>query len=1140
VRKRRIIAFCLGVAALAAGFFGIDLYLFLRPAQVEARVRAALERVIARPFRFRDVTLSLMHGARIRGLEVVGAGDEPDLRVDEASVSIDWRRLALREVKILHPEIRLARDAAGRLSLERLLRPEFFERAEPMGDLPSLAIRIEGARFRYHDDAFEEGAWDLDLSDLNLELSLDPEDGIEAHGSIALPFAKSFTFAAHVYPREGAVEGAIDARKVQVTPAIRPLVAPPARKIVDLLDPRGIADLELHLSNRGRQRLEYWGEVKAHQGAVRTRPFPYYAEGTGTIRIETQHVMLRGIHGAKGDGTYGCDGDIYFFPKGIDDRVDLRIWAKNMAVDHDLEAALPPEVREIFRRFSPTGKGDAEVHIYGFTKPPAVPDDIHWDVTAAWREGTACFADLPVPVENMAGRIEVHDTHFVMDRVTGTAARGTLEVAGLASPDLVDVRIAARGIEASPALREALPPGGKVPFDAVSPAGPLDVAIGVKGERDAATGRLDPRFVARLTPRPGLTVRWREMPLPLEARGGDVTISEDGGVIAGFTAGRGAFSVTVDGSIGAEDRGTPIALDIAASGLEVDPALRDALRGWARELVEEAGLEAGRVAEAWVSVRKPPGEGAKLAVSGRCAFDGVRLRPLRLPYPLEGLKGRAHFDPSSVTLESLAGSAGGAPLLGSGVVSLDPAAPSTAGLTIEGVPIDAALRRAIEQAGLRVFDQLSLDGGRLDLAVALRGGGATLAPAAEVRVRGATALLRRFPYPVTRIEAEASYADGRARLDRLQGLLGPAPIEVRGELGPLDAADPAQLVGRASIFVADLPLDRRLREALPPPLRRVATESDLAGRATVQASLLVAPHAPRPSIIYAAEVALEGVRADFGLLLKEISGTVFVEGETPIAAPDLTRLRGALEIASASWKQQAITHLAAGYTLGDGLFELREARGRMLGGLLRANVYAYYDDPALFGGEVHLVGGRLERWIPRKYSGRLDAAVAFSGEAGGAGGAGRLRGQGNLSIGRANLWELPAIARILNVLSFEPPTRAVFDDGEFALRLDGKKIIIDRAVLSSPALSFMGRGQIVDGEVDMRLTHELGRPFVARIPLLGALWEFFKENLIEIEVRGPLDDPKIRPIPVKAVTNPIRWIFGGGEEAPRSKKRMEE
>lgn len=1146
---RRILGFLLIALGIAAAFAAADFFILLRPAQVDAFVRAKLAEVFAHPFRLAEVSFSLRRGVRLRGLEVLGPGAEPILAVDEASIAVDWRRLALREIRIRRPEIHIARDAQGRLALAHVFRAEIFERAAPRAELPALAIAVEDARVRFLDESFGDlGPWRFALDDIDFDVVLGPARGVEVHGSITDPVAKSLAFAADFSPATGTFAANVEGRKVNAGERMRSFLPPQIARVFRMLGLFGIADADLHFHNRGRLPVEYGGTIKVLSGGMRFEKFPYpAADVTGEIRIETGHVMLRGLRGQKDKGAFGCDGDVYLMPKGVDDRIDIRIWARDFPVDAALGDALPPEVAAIYRRFAPTARADARVRVHGFAKPRGVPDDIHWEILGDVRDLAARFDALPIPATGLAGRVEIRDERFAIERLAGEALHGALEVEGFASPEQVAISVRVDGAEIGPAVRDMLPERERAIFDAIAPQGKLDARIAVEGERpaDGGGGGLEPTFRARLIPRTGLVLRWEHFPYPLEAQGGEVVITPAGGSIEGVRAAAGTLEVGISGTIGAADLGTPVALAIDARGLEWSEAARKVLRGRAAAWAERAGIEAGRVTRARIVVRKAAFE-ERLDVSGSAGFERVRVRPPAFPYSVEDLEGALRFSPREIDIAALAARAGEARIAGEGRISLDPAVPSSAGVTVAGLAIDERLRAALPERARRIYERLA-PRGRVDLAIAATGGGEGLGAAVEARVSEAAFTLDAFPYPVTQVEANFSWAEGRLSLDRLTGMLGDASLTAVGHVLPLGpwgkgrAAPGAPAHARLTLEWEALALDRRLRDALPAPLRRAFASADPLGVASGRATIDYDASLPRATVLYNAFVEVDCARLDVGLFLKDLRGRVRLEGDVPVGAAQ-TAVSGSFDVERASWKGQDLEHFSGQLALARGLLEVRELRGSFLGGLVRGEIYAWTEGLPLLGVDLSLAGGRLERRRASagggRATGRIDgriAAVRHTVEDG-------VRGEGRIVIGEANLGRLPLIAGLLNPLSFEAPSRPVFDEATIAFRLDRERIMIDRAALSCAALSFLGKGEVNGGKLDLKFTHEVGRPWLGSVPIIGPLWGWVKATLlVEYEVTGTLDEPTVRAIPVKAVINPFRWLFGKSEEeGPRSTKRMED
>ncbi|GIW71819.1 MAG: hypothetical protein KatS3mg102_1361 [Planctomycetota bacterium] len=706
---------------------------------------------------------------------------------------------------------------------------------------------------------------------------------------------------------------------------------------------------------------------------------------------------------------------------------------------------------------------------------------------------------------------------------------------------------------------------------------------------EAGARELPVRVQARLHPRPGFTCALRPFPYPLRIEQGQVEIDEQQvrvlGVRARGPAADSPLVVTAAGTIELGPGGEQLqqlALDLELAELPVDATLQQALRELARleqeegeppgpivRLVRELGLEAGTIqtlvlqlsggAGAGTEVPLPAATGGSggeaqrspFAVQGRAVVRGLVLRPARFPYPFTEVQGALVVSPSALQLEEVRARAGAARLEASGRIALVPAVPpaagappageaSTARARLEGLLIDEALRAALPPQGRVVLEELGARG-RLDATLELRGAPGAFAPRALLRWHGGSMRPRAFPYPIASVAAELLYADGVVQIRELSGRLGRGQLALQGrvrpgELEPPPPGTPAPeeppLVLR--LRASEVALDRNLREALPHGLRRTYAHLDPVGSISVLGHAAFVPERTGGGTLdWNAEVRLVGERLDAGLLLTDLDTTARLYGRARIGGPEAGQpapgvgphVRGELAIRRLRWKQQVLEYGRAELRLSPQLFELRDVRGAFLGGLLRGWIYVFLSEPDAYGGHFELTAGRIERWIGgptdrrgRPLSGRVDGQLWLAGRTGGGTPAAPapLMGDGQVVIGNARLWQVPIAAG------------TVFDRAEVRLRLaEGGRVLLDRAELSSPAVSFLGRGEIVDGQARVTMIHELGRVLFDEIPLFGELWRFFKGNLIQLEITGPLDDATVTAVPLPTLVNPFRDLFEG-------------
>jgi hypothetical protein len=121
-----------------------------------------------------------------------------------------------------------------------------------------------------------------------------------------------------------------------------------------------------------------------------------------------------------------------------------------------------------------------------------------------------------------------------------------------------------------------------------------------------------------------------------------------------------------------------------------------------------------------------------------------------------------------------------------------------------------------------------------------------------------------------------------------------------------------------------------------------------------------------------------------------------------------------------------------------------------------------------------------------------------------------LSGEGKAWLRGANLYELPVMIRMLNLLSVRPDQGA-FDSADIEFAIDGDRIPIKNLQLDGDLMSMQGRGSVnLRRELDLELVANVGRRGI-----VGAIVRPFTQNQnanwMRIEVGGTTSNPQIRP-----------------------------
>lgn len=1138
-RSKRPVLVMLGVIA---ALLALDAALLLSARQLEARFRHTLARVFRTPVEVGHVSLSLLSGLRVHGLVVYGPSGERAIAVDEAAIGVDWRRLEPGEVRIEWPSLDVRVDAAGRVNLLEALDPSLLEGRGDGGapELPRLIVRVSHASLRLRHAEVLAPDQVVGLDDLSVDVRTG-KDGLEAAGTLVDPLAKEVLFTAGLDARSGALRVDAEIRKVHVEnrSETKMRIPPMFWAAWDLLRMHGTGDIAIKARKERDRPPSVRVEIDVHEGGVNVTKFPYPSKDVrGKVVIEKDgvpvHVQLIGLHGAREGGTFGCDGDLLIMPKGVDDHLDLRIWGKNMPVDATLVDALPPPVDEIVRRFEPTGRGDARVRIHGRLKAPGEKDEVHIEVDATTRDVRARFRDFPVPVE-LGGTIALRDFKFSFEDFGGAAAGGKVRLRGSASPEEVDVRVEVTGARADESLEAALLPKHREIVQMIQPRGKVNARIDIVGEPDPKDDGMRPTFRAKITAERGLTAKFADFPYPLVWQEGVVKISPDGARIEGVRAGggppRSPLAVTVNGVIRADDvDGGGLELFIDATHLPIDGALALAAEPAAAKVVKVLGPEAGEIAELVVDAVVPRA-GAKLQLDVDALVKGGVIVPDALGVPVYDIDGHVRLRPDRVEIGGITARVVDAKVRGSGFVGIVEGVTGTAVVDLDGLQLDGPVEYELPDKLRKVYEMVR-PAGVLSARFTLTGSGGDLEPRLAASLANGGFMLSFFPLAATGIEARLDYAKDVVRIEGLRGRFGEGTIEGRGALemrpeGPPAASFAARL--RA------LPLDRRLVDVLPESSRQAFADLAWKGRADLDMRLSYEPGAaPGGLLSYVVEGDLVGSSLDVGVALDELDGTIRAHGSWPLDRIAFPELEGGLFLRRATWKGQELSQLRGRFAISDRMIEVKDLRGELLGGIAWGKAYLYTEAPKLWGADFHLAGGRIERWVEKKYSGekkasgRLDVDATLVGVNGGA--TPVMSGEGLLEVKDGRLFELPTFAGILSALSLELPGKPVFDVARVEMRFEPKRIRLPRIEFSSSAISFMGGGVYQDGKMRLRLTHELGRAIFSPVPGFGDFWNWLKGNILELEVVGSPDDPKVRVIPLKMFTDSARWLIEQGRE----------
>ena len=277
-----------------------------------------------------------------------------------------------------------------------------------------------------------------------------------------------------------------------------------------------------------------------------------------------------------------------------------------------------------------------------------------------------------------------------------------------------------------------------------------------------------------------------------------------------------------------------------------------------------------------------------------------------------------------------------------------------------------------------------------------------------------------------------------------------------------------------------------------------------------------------------------------GLSIKGISGTVVGSGAL-VDRLGGTTLAGQLAIATAEawghqlrWAEGQWSFARA--ASGEGVAALRSIRGDLHEGALAGSVGIWFEPTQTrydlsatvrdmqiqpFAQADH--AARFSDSDPAELSGRADGHLYLSAIVGEPL---SRRGGGRIEIVDAEMFQLPILLAILNVLNLSVPDDNAFTSAEAEFLIAGNRVQFENIHLRGNVLALVGSGSmsLPDRGLDLGLVHVNPRRW-ARVPLLSDLIDEASRELVELHVTGPLSQPTVRARPFRGVTDEFKRLF---------------
>jgi hypothetical protein len=440
-------------------------------------------------------------------------------------------------------------------------------------------------------------------------------------------------------------------------------------------------------------------DIELEDAAGQLVYFPYPIEHmTGRLRATEEQVTIHELIATKGEATLNVSGTVRY-GKNVPTDPQLKISAKNLAIDKDLLATLSAGQREWIEKLGVGGKlnvdgivqrnpkfsrdphGSAPVKPDAPSKPGAKGDDdaITYDLHLRLKDGVLWPPDGTFALSEVHADMRLTPTQLLITESTGKRGEGSVSAEGVirwpGGEPTIALRARAKNLLLDNSLYNRLPVAWREGWDQTRPEGTVDVDLswnsgadsragagaGAVASIDSAAGATTQPFALKIRPN-RLAMTPKVFPTRLENVKGEIAILPKLIELRNLTAQRPnkLGTVALSGSVtpaqssaAASDRDSGSGRstwNVKVRGADVVPdnELRAALPPSVAKLLESIKLE-GKFGADFSKLSYTPASGDK-ADDSQFDFAGAVTLPgnnLDVGVPLESAKGVVNIEGSS-------------------------------------------------------------------------------------------------------------------------------------------------------------------------------------------------------------------------------------------------------------------------------------------------------------------------------------------------------------------------------------------------------------------------------------------------------------------------------------------------------------
>lgn len=834
---------------------------------------------------------------------------------------------------------------------------------------------------------------------------------------------------------------------------------------------------------------------------------------------------------------------------------------------------MPDDVKKIFRRFAPSGRFTAGVHV--FRQQHKGP--VKYAGTLNVHEASAKFIKFPYQLDGITGKLHFHTDGVNIENLSGlggTGGRITIDgwIAPLTDDPAMHLVIKATDFPLDRLLHQAMPERRRPFLDTFfnqpaaarlaqrqliqstdNPA-PATLPANAPLPRFAPGGRAN--FVVNLTHElgvehdyiivtdldmAGLNMMFEGWPYPLRVDSGRLQVEPGKATVHDFRMrGLNGGQFTLKGHVDLPEHGQVVPhLELAATQIPIDELLLASIPApqddWVRRLQLSGKLDAnGKI------FLVPNTQTIDFDVRFTTR-DAVAL-PFGGRYDLRNLAGNVTIGRGRVVIDGLQAEHGQSQLsLSGGAMFSGPEEGARLRITGKQMRVEDPVLDLIPQdlGGAQVQRVRDLIAHRQATGVYDAKASVDFAPDKpidfSVAISPSQLALDHHNQRITLTDASGSATldPRRVHLEQLGGLLGNTRVAATGQI---DVAENSAM--ELSINARADRLEPTIMSILPENLVRVIRGMELdGGYALEDAKLIYRPRADsrtEPRFDVRGQLQLSDARATIGVPITQLAGRLDLHvTDQPLPYPRVLLKLDAQTLRIAKRRVSPLSLVMQPVENQPEVLGIQRLQGNSYGGVIvgkgHVNLASTQYRMELAMQDVRLDAalnpeGTEANIAEHREPGLLSASLTIEGYPGKPE---SRRGRGNLAIRDATLYNWPLTLAVLQLVNLSLPSARSIDRVDAAYLLEGQIARIDMLRLGAPNVDIVGGGTLRLDNQELDLTLHPRNPSAPKLGAFGDMLRLVKDELITIGVEGTLDKPKagLRSFPsmrdsVRSVTSP--------------------